>query len=140
MNVEAHPTNREWMTGQMSPMSWNMGSQLTDRSPSDVVASYGGRASAPPMMRWLCRRFSWLTITPFGLLVEPDVYWRKATDSEVIAGKRHSTSRSSGIPSVDTQLSFASSGALVNISGAIAATDAVVSTMPAPQSEMIAFR
>ena len=51
----------------ISPMSWYIGSQPT------IVDS----ASAPKivaMARSLCIRFAWLTITPLGVPVEPDVY------------------------------------------------------------------
>jgi hypothetical protein len=55
-------------------MSWNSGSQPTQRiSPpcpniSRIIALFA-------------TRFSWLSITPFGELVEPDVYCSSAIDS-----------------------------------------------------------
>ncbi len=41
----------------------------------------------------LCSRLPWLTITPFGAPVEPEVYWRKASVSPSGAGSRPGVGR-----------------------------------------------
>ncbi len=63
----------------MSPMSWKSGSQETKTGLSLCPM-------ARAMSSRLCRRLAWLSITPFGLPVEPEVYWRKARSSGVMSG------------------------------------------------------
>ena len=51
----------------------------------------------------LCKRFPWLTATPLGLDVDPEVYCRNARVLESIVGSRHSSEMSPGIGSVANQ-------------------------------------
>jgi hypothetical protein len=54
----------------MSPMSWWSGSQLTHDDPGPAIAS--------AMIRALATMLAWLSATPMGRLVLPDVYCRSA--------------------------------------------------------------
>ena len=63
----------------------------------------------------LCRRFPWLTATPLGLDVDPEVYWRNAKVVESIVGSRHSSQSFSGIVSVASQRSERISGDMGSI-------------------------
>ncbi|MCY1560520.1 hypothetical protein D9M68_976600 [compost metagenome] len=59
-------------------MSWYSGNQLTQDSP--------GLAAKPRLMlRSLASRLAWLTITPFGALVDPEVYCKNARVSAPIS-------------------------------------------------------
>ncbi len=82
-----------------------MGSQMTPRSPSAWT-------SKP---RWmsprLCSTLAWLSITPLGLPVEPEVYCRKARPSRSTRGSRQASSMPGGSSSVASQCSRPSSGA-----------------------------
>ncbi|MNQ96498.1 hypothetical protein D3C85_1121050 [compost metagenome] len=64
-------------------MSWYMGSQLTN-------TSCGPTFRALPMARRLASRLAWLTITPLGWPVLPEVYCRKAMSSGCRGGVMHS--------------------------------------------------
>ncbi len=88
----------------------------------------------------LCRRFAWLTTTPFGADVEPEVYWRKATESPSTAGARHSAERWPGRSSVESHRSAESSGATSKSTPAIDPISAVVSTTVACASATMAWR
>ena len=55
----------------ISPMSWYRGSQLTP-------TSVGFLSSPAPIARMLASRFAWVSSTPFGWPVLPEVYWMKA--------------------------------------------------------------
>ena len=78
------------------PISWKCGSQ-----PTAVLVSSSSRASAITAALW--SRFAWVTTTPLGSLVEPDVYCRKAIVSPVSSGIRQSSGSPSGSASVATQ-------------------------------------
>ena len=58
----------------MSPMSWQVGSQKT-------AFVSRPRSKALLMERVLARRLAWLSMTPLGWLVEPEVYWIIASES-----------------------------------------------------------
>ena len=58
----------------------------------------------------LCIRLPWLNMTPFGLLVEPEVYWITASVSAEIFGARHSSPDAKVSASVDSQCAALSSG------------------------------
>src|SRR5262249_39452049 len=60
------PITNTNMYAEISPMSWCCGSQLTKISP-------------PPKACALAMTLAWLTMTPLGSLVEPEVYCRKNT-------------------------------------------------------------
>ena len=60
-------------------MSWYCGSQETQ-----TVSSFD--ANAWVMTRRLCARFVRPIMTPFGVDVEPEVYWRKAKDGGGLTG------------------------------------------------------
>src|SRR5207244_10625936 len=51
----------------------------------------------------LCRRFACDSITPLGVAVEPDVYWRNANCSGPTPGSRHASAASGGNSSVANQ-------------------------------------
>src|SRR6266540_3640121 len=83
----------------ISPMSW-----------------YGGSHETPtvsweqPNVRYavsrLWSKFPWLTITPFGSEVDPDVYWRKARVAAEDPGFCHSFPRSTSRSSSGTSHSI----------------------------------
>ena len=52
------------------------------------------------MARVLCIRLAWLTMTPLGWLVEPEVYWSMASDSGAMTGGSIARPSASGISSV----------------------------------------
>ena len=58
----------------MSPMSWQAGSQKT---------AFVSRPTSKALLmaRVLATRLAWLSITPLGRLVEPEVYWIIASES-----------------------------------------------------------
>ena len=58
----------------MSPMSWQAGSQKT---------AFVSRPTSKALLmaRVLARRLAWLSMTPLGRLVEPEVYWIIASES-----------------------------------------------------------
>ena len=88
----------------MRPMSWYGGSQMTPALPSCIRKA--------PWMRWrLCSRLPWLSITPLGVPVEPEVYWRKASESPRSSGRFQPASAPWGSSSVATQRRPRSSGA-----------------------------
>src|SRR5215218_4567542 len=61
-------------------------------------------------MARLCRRLAWVSITPFGAAVEPEVYCRRASVLASTSGRRHLPAGS--LPaSVANQRSDFSSGA-----------------------------
>jgi hypothetical protein len=68
---------------EMRPMSWNSGSQVATRSRSST--SHRSR-----MLAMLCSTLPWLSATPFGEPVDPDEYWRYASDCAPTAGRRQS--------------------------------------------------
>ncbi len=104
MRTMGKPTYTGCSTQPMSPMSWYSGSQLT---PTE--------SSVLPMIRWmrdsLWSRLAWVSSTPLGSEVEPEVYWMKASESGVTSGGRHSCSTSGTSSSVATHRGAASSGA-----------------------------
>ncbi len=51
------------------------------REPEDGTSCRFGRSKALLMARVLATRLAWLSITPLGWLVEPDVYWIIARES-----------------------------------------------------------
>lgn len=65
----------------MSPISWYCGSHET----TTVLAS---AFNSDVIIVRLCARFPWVIITPFGSLVDPDVYWRKAKSDGLGGGGR----------------------------------------------------
>lgn len=84
----------------------------------------------------LWSRFPWVTTTPFGVPVEPDVYWRKATVSGDTSGRRHGPG--SVAVSLTSQRSSPSSGAAGRSAWASSRMNPVVSSVRAPQSDAIA--
>src|SRR5271156_4525238 len=73
-------------------MSWNSGSQKTPR-PS------GPEPNADWIRAELSSRLPCVIITPLGVAVEPEVYWRKASVPAVAPGSTH---RSANLSSSDT--------------------------------------
>ncbi len=72
-------------------------------------------------------RLPWLSITPLGAPVEPDVYWRKARVSLRSGGLRQVGEPSAGV-SVESQVIASSSGASSKNAPAISRIVEVVST------------
>ena len=50
-------------------------------------------------------KFPWLTMTPRGVVVDPEVYWRKARVELLIAGSRHLASIPAGTSSSPSHVS-----------------------------------
>src|SRR6266536_31907 len=71
--------------------------------------------------------FRWETATPLGVAVEPDVYCRNASESEVTSGSTHASARAAGRVSVHFHSRRASAGATVSAGSSVAAIDDVVS-------------
>ena len=80
MIVQPKPLNMGLMQHPMSPMSWYWGSQLTM-----CWSPVSWRRSVATSS--FTSRFRWLSITPLGRPVEPEVYWRKARVSVSMAGR-----------------------------------------------------
>src|SRR2546421_12669481 len=76
----------------------------------------------------LCRRLPWVSITPFGIPVEPEVYWRKASVLLSTAGSRHASARLLAISSVVMSGIPCSSWACANKLSTIDERDEMVST------------
>src|SRR5271155_1560481 len=72
--------------------------------------------------------FSWETITPRGIAVEPDVYWGSGREEPVMAGSHQLLASSSGIWSVAIQRIARSSAACANSPSTLERIEAVVST------------
>src|SRR5512146_491355 len=87
------PANTGTRTPPTSPMSWYMGSQNTPLSSDCIPKAWW-------MARMLAMRFPWLTMTPLGRLVEPEVYWSMASASGEMAGSCQRSAKASGISSV----------------------------------------
>ncbi|GMU11507.1 hypothetical protein ASNO1_77610 [Corallococcus caeni] len=112
-------------------MSWYGGSQMTP--------TLSARAwNAPWISDRLCSRFPCVSITPLGVPVLPDVYWRKASVSAVTAGARHAEASSGDRASVASHFTSRSSGACSNRNSAIDSTNDVVNTTVARASWMMA--
>src|SRR6516225_2066164 len=90
----------------IKPMSWYGGSQKTELH--SAVHSKALRISSR-----LCSKLPWLSITPLGIDVEPEVYCKKARLSLEIAGGVQSASKLSGTFSVFSQQRSRNSGAWV---------------------------
>src|SRR5687768_12981891 len=60
-------------------MSWYRGNQPTT---TECLSCW----KASLISRSLCIRFPWLTMTPLGVAVEPEVYWRNASVRSLIDG------------------------------------------------------
>ncbi|CAM3253095.1 hypothetical protein COSO111634_08375 [Corallococcus soli] len=119
------------MMPPMSPMSWYGGSQM--------MATLSVRASnACWMSPRLWTRLPCVSITPLGVPVEPDVYWRNASESDFSAGAFHPAAASFGTVSVATHFSPRSSGACSNRYSTIDSTNDVVNTTVARASWMMA--
>ena len=118
-------------TQPMSPMSWYIGSQLT---PTE--------SSVAPKARWmmaeLWSRLPWVSSTPLGTAVEPEVYWMKASVPGVTSGGRHACSQPGSSASVATQRSEASSGAWLVSPSTRSRMELVVSTRVAWASSAMA--
>ena len=61
------------------PMSWNRGSQLTPTS-----SGPNSRPAGPPIASTLAEMLAWVSTTPFGCDVEPEVNWSSAGASRSI--------------------------------------------------------
>ena len=70
-------------------MSWYSGSQLTQRVRRSSSNTCSRRAA-------FTSRLAWLTATPFGAPVDPDVYCRNAIASALGDGRTHASASSSG--------------------------------------------
>ena len=111
-------------------MSWKCGSQ-----PAPIAASSSSRASA--ITAQLCSRFAWVTMTPLGSLVEPDVYCRKAIVSPVSSGICQSPGSPSGSASVATNVTRSASPLSAAHAVSVASDASVVSTRPMSASSNI---
>src|SRR5260370_840757 len=94
-------------------------------------------------MRMLARRFACVRTTPFGVPVDPDVYWRKAMSSRGTDGSRHREAprAAAGIVSpVGSHLGARRPGASPKTASDIEQITELVSTTVAPASATIASR
>src|SRR5262249_21594528 len=91
------------------------------------------------MMRSLCRRLRWLSITLFGAAVEPDVYWRNASVSLVTDGARQAFIRSLETQSVFSQHRASRPGDWLNRFSTSDIIDVVVRATAACASATIAW-
>ncbi|MDC0685105.1 hypothetical protein POL72_45750 [Sorangium sp. wiwo2] len=133
MCVQGKPTKIGCSTFPMSPMSWKSGSHPTPDEPASC-------SKPARMARSLAITFAWLTITPLGCPVEPDVYWRNASVSPEMSGARHAEAAPGSSASVAIQRSSESSGACARRASESEAISPVVSTNLAPASRAIARR
>src|SRR5690242_498536 len=103
-------------------MSWKCGNQQTDRlsavcaNPSSIDAR-------------LCSTFWWLTMTPFGFAVEPDVYCRYATASARRLGSRQPSIE----PSSTTSVASHRHGSPLDVTYASASIDAIADDVVSPK-------
>jgi hypothetical protein len=102
-------------------MSWKCGNQPTTCVSSPIPSASAIAAS-------LCSRFAWVTTTPLGALVEPDVYCRNATESPARGGCRHASGSPSGPASVATTATRSADPRLSIQSVSCGRCSAVVST------------
>src|SRR5215203_5796092 len=87
-------------------------------------------------MARLCRRLPWVSFTPFGAAVEPEVYCRRASVLAPTSGRRHVPAGS--LPSsVANQRSDFSSGAYADRRSRLDRIRVVVSATVAPESAAI---
>src|SRR5437660_9663370 len=85
----------------------------------------------------LCRRLPCVSMTPFGIPVDPEVYWRKAIELLSTAGSRHTSARSLAISSVVISGIPCSSWACANKLSTIDESDEIVSTTDGCTSYMM---
>src|SRR5437868_817689 len=76
----------------------------------------------------LCNRLAWVSITPLGAAVEPEVYWSSARVEGVRAGRHHAPASSSVSASVGSQPSAEKAGSWDAKAWARPLISAVVST------------
>ena len=83
MKVTGNPPYAGSSRPPISPMSWYGGSQMTAwlSGPQPKLRRTAAR---------LCSRLAWLSMTPLGWSVDPEVYWRNAMSDGSSAGLRHS--------------------------------------------------
>ncbi len=115
------PDQTGWRTPPTRPMSWYEGSHETK-------TESGVNRPMRAISRELWRRFAWVTITPRGEAVEPEVYWRKATPSRSGRGGLQSADRSGSRLSVAIQGTAPSCGPWARSPSRIEWTSAVVRT------------
>src|SRR5512132_1136180 len=96
MSVQGNPAYSGSSTPKIRPMSWYRGNQLTMR-----LDAPNSQTRCIILRLW--KRFPYVTITPLGVPVDPEVYWRKASVSPVTAGPCQPASAPSGIASVASQ-------------------------------------
>ena len=83
MRTQCTPRYIVWSTFPMSPMSWKSGSQ-----PANTVSDERRMASLTASS--FAMRLPWVTTTPLGRPVDPEVYWRNARSSGRGAAPSHS--------------------------------------------------
>src|SRR4051794_32468458 len=114
-------------------MSWYSGSQNTD------VLSAPRRKPAL-ISRALWNRLPCVTMTPLGVLVDPDVYCKNASRSGVTPGSQYGPTEATSGGSVGSQRRACSSGASANEWARDARTASLQRTTLARESEMTARR
>ncbi|CAM3855991.1 hypothetical protein COSO111634_27180 [Corallococcus soli] len=132
ISATGKPAYSGWRMPPMRPMSWYGGSQMT---PTLSRRTW----NAPEMSPRLCSRFACVSITPLGVPVLPDVYWRNASDSAPTScGVRQSRSPPSASASVAIQCSARKSGACSKTKSDSSRMPDVVRTTDACASWMMA--
>jgi len=111
----------------ISPMSWYSGSQLTN-------TSVGRIPSARPIARMLARTLAWVSTTPFGWPVLPDVYWRNAMSR---GPGRHAGGCAGASRSSATDTISRSDGVAARSSSATACASGTVTSIVASALSMI---
>src|SRR4051794_16225708 len=112
-------------------MSWYGGSHTTTRLSSEC-----------PKKRWisprLCSRLACVSITPRGLAVEPEVYWRKASAAPPRGPGVHASAIASATSAVASQRTASSEGVRRAISPDASSSSGVVSASAGRASARIA--
>ena len=88
----------------------------------------------------LAKTFRWLTMTPFGVAVEPEVYWMKAIERSSSRGGVKSLAAPSGMSSVLSQRIVASAGASAHSTFLCGRSARGVSAAAASASPAIAWK
>ena len=114
-------------------MSWYRGNQ-------PITTELSSWRNARWISASLWRRLPWLTATPLGVLVEPEVYCRKARLSPPRCGGLQSPARLSGLSSIAIQAAGSSPTSAIMAGSRRANTAAVVNATRGAASSTMDFR
>src|SRR5262249_38325375 len=108
-------------------MSWYKGNQ-----PAKTVESSWPQAAWMTISLWM--RLAWVTITPLGLPVDPEVYWRNASEEASGDSTWKASASDVGTVSVQTQVAPPVSGDVPSVRPAALRVTLLESTRHAPES------